>query len=434
MIRTLLVGLLVLVAGASIAEVPAKSEGAKVPIRMTFDRLPVVDLISTYYSEIEKTSYVVSSEVYEVNDRVGIVFESSDAKSMRTLFLSVLHGAGLEVVKRDGVDFVRRMPAVPEVDMEVFIYRPRHRDISYFSDLVASIFKRGKFTFQRAVSASAAANAPASVSGVQSRPVDSGTSALSLQNKSFDVLVFNGPVDEIRKLESLLQQLDRPVGQVDIAAYVYEFSSSDGKETGLTAVAELLSGSAALKLNVGGSPPAANFLSFSISGASGALSIVARNLSTDGRFKVLSRPYVRVMSGLSARFSSGDEVPVLGMVQMDRSGNPVQSVEYKPSGVILDVAPTVRDEAIDLNIDQQLSNFVPTANGVNNSPTLIKRQVRTSLSARSGDVVVIGGLVSHRESQSSSRLFGFLPLGSSASDERAEVVVVLEVNRVGFGG
>lgn len=414
---------------------PSKPLTAPQAERLQFDRVPVVDLIAAYYAEIEKVSYVISSEVYQVEDRVGIVFEAKDKKAMRALFLSVLNGAGLLVDRRDGVDYVRRGRA-PEIEQEVFVYRPKYRDMTYFSDLLASIFKVGRFTFQRAVSAPpkmADASMSATVQPAQQqRPVDTGTSAYSLQNKSFDVLIFNGPEGEVKRLQSLLAQLDKPEGQVQISAYVYEFSSSDTSKTGLGVVADLMKGDFGVKFNMG-AVPGSNFLSFGLSGANGVLNLVAQNLATDGRFKVLSRPYVRVKSGGSARFTSGDEVPVLGAAQMDKNGNPVQSVEYKPSGVILDVLPIVRGESIDLSIDQQLSNFVPTTNGVNNSPTIIKRQVKTSLSTKSGEVLVIGGLVSSRENKDKSRLFGLIPFATSDTSEKAEILVVLEVQRLGVG-
>lgn len=417
--------------------VPAISAAKPQPEKLQFDRVPVVDLISAYYAEIEKVSFVISSEVYDVQDRVGIVFEAKDKKAMRSLFLAVLRGAGLVVERRDGVDYVRR-GAVPEIEQEVFVYRPKYRDMTYFADLLSSIFKQGRFTFQRGVAApratADATAAPAMGAAPVQRPVDTGTSAYSLQNKQFDVLVFNGPEGEVKRLQSLLAQLDKPEGQVQISAYVYEFSSSDSTKTGLGAVADLMKGDFQIKGNIGGAAPGSNFISIGLSGANGVLNVVAQNIASDGRFKVLSRPYVRVKSGGSARFTSGDEVPVLGAAQLDKNGNPVQSVEYKPSGVILDVLPVVRGESIDLSIDQQLSNFVPTTNGVNNSPTIIKRQVKTSLSTKSGEVLVIGGLVSSRENKDKSRLFGFIPFASSDTNEKAEILVVLEVQRLDDGG
>lgn len=71
----------------------------------------------------------------------------------------------------------------------------------------------------------------------------------------------------------------------------------------------------------------------------GGFDLAYSALASDSRFKVVSSPSLRVKSGENARFSVGSDVPVLGTVQLDKNGNPVQSVEYKPSGVILDLRP-----------------------------------------------------------------------------------------------
>lgn len=401
--------------------------------RLQFDRIPVVDLIQIYYSEIDKSNYVASAQVFAVDDKVSVVFDSGSKASMREVFLQILLSAGLDVVKKNGVDYIHKAKA-PEVDLEVLVYRPRFRDMTYFSDLLSSIFRHGRFTFQRGgvpTPPRLAGQDAATTSGAPaSKTIDTGTSAYSLQNKSFDVLIFQGPPEEVAKLRKFLDDLDMPEGQVQIAAYVYEFSSSVKDANGIGVIADLLVNNG-VKLAVNaGSPAAANLLKFNSTSGRFALNVVAQSLATDGRFKVLSRPYVRVKSGASARFTSGDEVPVLGVAQLDKSGNPVQSVEYRSSGVILDVVPTVRGDVIDLSILQQLSNFVPTQNGVNNSPTLLKREVKTGLVARSGEVVVLGGLVSSRTNRDESKLFGLIPVSWSDSEDKAEILVVLEVQRI----
>jgi type II secretory pathway component GspD/PulD (secretin) len=49
-------------------------------------------------------------------------------------------------------------------------------------------------------------------------------------------------------------------------------------------------------------------------------------LSSDSRVKVLASPKLRVVSGKSAKFSFGDEAPVLGAVVVDNGGKATQSV------------------------------------------------------------------------------------------------------------
>lgn len=76
----------------------------------------------------------------------------------------------------------------------------------------------------------------------------------------------------------------------------------------------------------------------------------------------------------------------------------VQSIEYRSSGVIFTVKPLITQNIITLDINQQLSNFVKTETGVNNFPTLIKREVNTNIYLNDGDIVVLGGLTDSKDS------------------------------------
>jgi general secretion pathway protein D len=117
-------------------------------------------------------------------------------------------------------------------------------------------------------------------------------------------------------------------------------------------------------------------------------------------------------------------------VQQDRQGNPVQSVEYKPSGTILDVSPRILEDVVSLHVEQQESSFVKTTTGVNNSPTLLKRQMQTDLVLKPGDVVVMGSLSQARNTASHSGQ-SWLPSWthtSSSEKSQNDVLLVMSVD------
>ena len=121
----------------------------------------------------------------------------------------------------------------------------------------------------------------------------------------------------------------------------------------------------------------------------------------------------------------------MGQVQADRAGNPLQSIDYKQSGVILTVVPEIRQDIIELTLQQELSNFVVTKSGVNNSPTLIKRAVNTKLGLVPGEVVVLAGLQDDQEDETQNRMpwVGWL-LGEERQQKRSEILVFIEVQRI----
>ena len=152
-------------------------------------------------------------------------------------------------------------------------------------------------------------------------------------------------------------------------------------------------------------------------------------LDQDSRFKVVSRPQLRVRTGAQAKFSVGQQVPVLGAISYDKNGNSLQSVDYRQSGTIFTVRPDIRDEVVDLDISQELSSFVTTTTGVNNSPTLLQRTASSQLSIKPGEVVVFAGLEESRDEKAGSNFFGF-SLGSRENNSSSEVLLFIEAQAI----
>jgi type II secretory pathway component GspD/PulD (secretin) len=240
---------------------------------------------------------------------------------------------------------------------------------------------------------------------------------------SLDVLILSGaPADVVRALD-LLPQLDVAQEQVQLVAAVYEVSTGSSSASALS-IAVGLFGS---QVSIGGGSEAAPSL---LRLGTGNVSAVLGRLAGDSRFRAVTSPSLLVRSGSEATLTSGSQVPVLGAVSFPgEGGTPVQSVEYRDSGVVLRVRPTVHGEAIDLDISQELSSFVRTETGVNTSPTLNRRALTNRLTLTSGEIVVLGGL---RESVKDASRSGPLPfLGSrSRSSRETEVIVVLQAVRV----
>ena len=161
----------------------------------------------------------------------------------------------------------------------------------------------------------------------------------------------------------------------------------------------------------------------------GGFSVLLASLDSDSRFKTISRPSVRVKSGGTAKFLVGQDVPVLASSTLDKNGNPVQSVNYVSSGDILTVTPDIHQSIIDLSVTQELSSFTSTTSGVNNSPTLLKRTVSSSLSVRPNELITIAGLSDLSVSSAHSRLFGF-EIGRSDSSASTEIIVLLTAETV----
>ena len=411
-------------------------------VTLSFDKISVVALVNFVYGDILKQNFALHPELVELPDLVTVHFQGDfDRVKLAAFMTGLLDDVGVVVEKKPGYILLRPKPKDEreEVEQEIFFYRAKYRPVSFLMDISASLFKTGHFTTQRGIKSIdtamtlkapvpiAAAGAAASSTAPKNKPVqDSGSSAFSQIDKpEIDSFVFQGSEKEIALLQKLLLQVDTPVGEVLVKGMVYEVTTGAKEGSAFSLALNLMQGQIGLTL---GQAIKGDLISFK----SSSIDAVFSALSTDNRFKSVSNPSLRVKSGANARFSVGSDVPVLGVAQLDKNGNSIQSVEYKPSGVIFEIKPQIRDSVIDLAISQQLSTFVPTTTGVNNSPTLIKREISTSVGAADGDVIVLGGL-DEDKSSSDSNGFSFLPSWTKSKggeSSKTQILLVLQVQKL----
>jgi type II secretory pathway component GspD/PulD (secretin) len=394
--------------------VPAFAVDRPGELAFSFTGAQVGHVVSLIYGDALKTPYVLSPELLADQRPVSFRFGGA-VQSVRADLVKLLDSLGYAITNRGGLEFVApKKELVAEV--EAFVYRPRFREVSYLADLLRPLFK-GDFTVNRPVAAPQGSKTDS--------PVPAG-SAAALVDRSADVLVFRGEPAEVKKLQSLLAQVDYQLGEVMVRGVVYEVQTGDNTGSAFSLAASLLSGR--LSVNLAGTTQE-NSVSFSV----GNVDAIFSALASDSRFKVVTQPALRVRSGSQASFSVGQDVPVLGSVSYVTNGQSVQSVEYRNSGVIFSVTPQVREGAVDLVVQQQISNFVTTTTGVNNSPTLIKRELRTDVQMRYGEVVMLGGLTEEKSNASRAGL-PFLPAwmqSRTGDNAKTELLIVLQLTRVG---
>jgi general secretion pathway protein D len=411
-----LIGILFMVM-ATVSWAQSSGKSSKQPASFNFTSVSVPQVIQLIYSEVLKGSYVIDPEVLTDQRQVTFRFNqgSGDVKQFVVKFLDSL---GFTVETNRDVDFIKRVKSEekPEVEKSVFVYRTKSRDANQLARLLQPLFG-GSFSQNRAVAAPVGAKL--------NNAVPDG-SAAALIDQSADVLVFHGTAKEIATLKSVLAQVDLPAGEVLIRTVLYEVGQGSSEGSAFQAVASLLSGQ--LGISIGKVGAAADTLSIITSNFQSVLNI----LNSDSRFKQVTSPTLRMTSGVSARFSFGDDVPTLGAVATPVNGQTVQSIEYRQSGVILDLQPKLRESTIDLKINQQMSSFKQTLNGVNGSPTLSKRAIESTVSVADGEIIVLGGMNQSGDSNTSQGL-SFLPnfmRSKSSEANKVELLLLLQAQRI----
>jgi general secretion pathway protein D len=413
-------GPLPLTPGAAMAATSPLRMGSAKKVDLRFVNVAqVVDLI---YAEMLQTAYVIEPDVLADTRVVSFRFDRTKG-DIRGGLSNFLDSLGFGVTTKEGTDYVFKRKEQKESeqrapDREVFVYSPKYRSADYLSRLVQPLFS-GQFTTNRAVPASAASH------GKGDPPP---SSAAALVDQSSDAMVFLGLPKEIEMLKQVLPQVDIKQGEVAIRAWVYEVSTGNDKSSGFQLAASILGGHLGISLGAGTIDDTANALRLH----TGFLDAAIAALDSDSRFKVVTSPNLRVASGKHGRLNVGQSVPVIGAVSYpSAAGAPVQSVAYEDAGVIFDVLPVVKGEVTDADVTVEISDFVKTSTGVNNSPTKNTRKFETSMQLADGEVIVTGGLSQSKNSRVRSGV-SFLPAfmdGQTWDDSKSDIVLVLQITK-----
>ncbi|HEX2134645.1 MAG TPA: type II and III secretion system protein family protein [Microvirga sp.] len=163
--------------------------------------------------------------------------------------------------------------------------------------------------------------------------------------------------------------------------------------------------------------PAANpgsFLSASVSRGGFSARATLQAFERAGVSRVLAEPTLTAISGESAKFTAGGEIPIPKSEDCERGRGCTIGVEYKPYGVTLSFTPIVLSEnRISLRISTEVTEVDPENQfriGVISVPAMKVRKAETTVELPSGAVLMTAGLIQQASSQAINGLPGLLNL------------------------
>ncbi|VAV92141.1 Type IV pilus biogenesis protein PilQ [hydrothermal vent metagenome] len=172
------------------------------------------------------------------------------------------------------------------------------------------------------------------------------------------------------------------------------------------------------------------------------------NDGTDARFaldildsitdlKVVSSPHIVAIDNTPAHLQVGDQVPIITRQTQGvaiTNAPQVNSVSFRDTGVILNVTPRISSTGlVTMEIEQEVSNVSTTASTGQLTPTISKRVIKSTVAARSGQTILLGGLISDEQQNSTTGLPGLsrIPIikdmfgGHNIVSKRTELLVFL---------
>lgn len=268
----------------------------------------------------------------------------------------------------------------------------------------------------------------ASVQGGQQGPSVTttmlGPTVRVMADRINNTLLIHASPAEYARIEASLKRLDIQRAQVLLEATIVEVTLGDGLEYGLqwafhggvgggrNNVGRL--GGAAGVPGTSVTPGSSGAFTYTISNAAGNISAVLSALASKSLLKVISSPSLMVLDNHTAAIQVGTQEPVnTGSVINTNSNYTSTSIQYKDTGVMLGVTPAVNaGDLVTLDINQIVSSLSATASttaGTSGYPRFLQRQINSKVSVRSGETIVLGGLI---RDEAENRKSG-LPLLSS---------------------
>lgn len=233
------------------------------------------------------------------------------------------------------------------------------------------------------------------------------------------------------RIRPILDELDKPVGQVLIKVLFAEVTHSNTVDLGTEfSMLNLRSGTggSTTSTQVFGRPPSL-FLpgesgeggftaptGLSVRTIEGDLDFTIHALQESGRLNVLSRPYILTRNNQLATITVGEEVPIpTGSTTV--AGQTQTTVEYRDDiGIVLDVTPSINREGL---VNLVVSPRITTRTGDKvqvsedlQAETFATRSADTRVAVEDGQTIVIGGLIEDQITDTVSKvpLLGDIPI------------------------
>lgn len=164
----------------------------------------------------------------------------------------------------------------------------------------------------------------------------------------------------------------------------------------------------------------------------------------DKLLNILSKPKLLILNNETGNINIGTQIPI---VSSESSTNDLPStgttpsilrnISYRDTGVVVGVSPTINSNGVlTLSIDVQLSEAQLNDTSSIDSPIIVNRSLKTSLTVQDGNTVLLGGLISKNKSVTDSGVpllmdipyFGKFFQSKSKKTVKTELIILIKPN------
>ena len=228
--------------------------------------------------------------------------------------------------------------------------------------------------------------------------VSANLSVKIVADEATNSLLIRGTAREYRQLLTIISQLDVVPLQVMINAVIAQVTLTDDTRFGVdwSRIADQpVSNPISTETSTVFLPPLGGLL-FSKTFLDGAARVEAtlEAIAVNNEVRLLARPSLTVVNNQEGEIQIGSQIPIQLGETIGVAGTATTNIQYRDTGIVLSITPQINDGGIiNLTIRQELSSVDNGASGINNNPVFNNQQISTTVVVRSGENVILGGLI-----------------------------------------
>ena len=268
-------------------------------------------------------------------------------------------------------------------------------------------------------------------------PPDDRADGISIvADDSNNALVISATPSEIKRIRQILSQIDVIPAQLLLEATIAEVTLNDDLKFGVRwffeksdnqfKLTDTLAGGA-----IGAVAPAFAGFSYFLNMPNAKVALNA--LADITNVNVVASPSLMVLNNKRAVLQIGDEVPVAtrsAVTVINPDAPIVNSIEFRHTGVLLNITPRVSDDGrILLEIDQEISDAKATTSSTIDSPTIQQRRIKTTVAVNDGGTVVLAGMMQDKATRTRQQvpLIGDIPFIGNAFKNKDDAITRTEL-------
>lgn len=261
-------------------------------------------------------------------------------------------------------------------------------------------------------------------------------------------LIFKARPKDYAIIKEVLKKLDIVPRQVLIEVLIAEVALTNDVKYGVEWFIEQKG------INIGGNPYKANMFldagkalgfdkplgeappgfTYALYDGDGTLKALINLLAENTDVDILSAPNILAADNQEARIEIGEDVPTLAESTISAGGVKTQGVQYRKTGIILQVKPFINDSGlVRMEVTQEVSKVNDQATAGITSPRITNRKATTYIIARDGQHILMGGLMSTQYTTVHSGIpvlkdipvLGYLFGSKGTKKEKKELIFIL---------